>query len=322
MNLLTLYYFVELARELHVTNTAQKLYISQQNLSQHIQRLEQYYGVSLFHRKPKLALTYEGEQLYAVAVKILAEEHEFVNRLADISANSIGSLKLGIPTYRGEISLPSILPQFYEKWPNISIELCDKSSSEMEEMLCNGELDLFIGVMYQDNPKLDSTPLLNDHIYMVCSDHLLKKYYPDTWSVLKNRSERGTDLSAFPGLPFLLPHPSMKLRKTIDQCFLVARVKPKIFLESQSTELFISLFPYDYGAFFCTQARLPAFLSAYPEANAFPLTLKNEIIGHRVVIASHKDRVLPQYAQDFISITKEVFAGIATVLPGRPRPFN
>lgn len=46
MNLLTLFYFVELARELHVTNTAQKLYISQQNLSQHIQRLEQYYGVS------------------------------------------------------------------------------------------------------------------------------------------------------------------------------------------------------------------------------------------------------------------------------------
>ena len=44
MNLLSLYYFVELAKELHVTNTAQKLYISQQNLSQHIQRLEQYYG--------------------------------------------------------------------------------------------------------------------------------------------------------------------------------------------------------------------------------------------------------------------------------------
>ena len=71
MNLLSLYYFVELAKELHVTNTAQKLYISQQNLSQHIQRLEQYYGVPLFHRKPKLALTYAGEQLYAVAVKIL-----------------------------------------------------------------------------------------------------------------------------------------------------------------------------------------------------------------------------------------------------------
>ena len=77
MNLLTLYYFVELARELHVTNTAQKLYISQQNLSQHIQRLEQHYGVSLFHRKPKLALTYEGEQLYAVGCAHSAGYREF-----------------------------------------------------------------------------------------------------------------------------------------------------------------------------------------------------------------------------------------------------
>ena len=172
MNLLTLYYFVELARELHVTNTAQKLYISQQNLSQHIQRLEQYYGVSLFHRKPKLALTYEGEQLYAVAVKILAEEHEFVKPPGRIYRPTASQPEVRDPTYRGR-DLPSQHPPtVYEKWPNISIELCDKSSSEMEEMLCNGELDLFIGVMYQDNPKLDSTPLLNDHIYMVCSDHL------------------------------------------------------------------------------------------------------------------------------------------------------
>ena len=53
MNLQSLYYFVELAKELHVTHTAQKLYISQQNLSQHIQKLEQYYGVTLFNRKRK-----------------------------------------------------------------------------------------------------------------------------------------------------------------------------------------------------------------------------------------------------------------------------
>ena len=86
-----------------------ELYISQQNLSQHIQRLEQHYGVSLFHRKPKLALTYEGEQLYAVAVKILAEEHEFMNRLADISANSIGSAEAGDPHLPGR-DLPAQHP--------------------------------------------------------------------------------------------------------------------------------------------------------------------------------------------------------------------
>lgn len=47
MNLVSLYYFTELAKELHVTNTSQRLYISQQNLTQHIQRLEEHYGVLL-----------------------------------------------------------------------------------------------------------------------------------------------------------------------------------------------------------------------------------------------------------------------------------
>lgn len=76
MNLISLYYFTELAKELHMTNTAQKLYITQQNLSQHIQRLEQYYGVELFYRKPKLSLTYAGEQLLLAAGRILSEEND------------------------------------------------------------------------------------------------------------------------------------------------------------------------------------------------------------------------------------------------------
>lgn len=109
------HHFVELAKELHFTNTAQKLYISQQNLSQHVQKLEQYYGVVLFHRKPKLTLTYAGEQLLASATKILAEEKDLVNRLVNISSNRRGSLKVGIPAYRGQVCLPDILPAFYSK---------------------------------------------------------------------------------------------------------------------------------------------------------------------------------------------------------------
>lgn len=53
LNILSLYYFVVLAKELHMTHAAKKLYITQQNLSQHIQKLEAHYGVELFVRKPK-----------------------------------------------------------------------------------------------------------------------------------------------------------------------------------------------------------------------------------------------------------------------------
>lgn len=317
MNLLSLYYFVELAKELHVTNTAQKLYISQQNLSQHIQRLEQYYGVTLFHRKPKLALTYAGEQLFAAAVKILAEEHDLVNRLSAISENNAGNLKVGIPAYRAQIGLPRILPRFYEKWPNVTIDLVDESSSKMEEMVFNGELDLFIGIMYQDNPKLDITTILNDHIYLVCSDDLLKKYYQDSYAELKYRSSMGVDLKWFARVPMLLPKPPMRLRKTLDKCFLDAKMTPNIFLESSSTELLISLYPYNYGAFFCTQMRLPLLMEQFPEANAFPVKQNDSIIEHRLVLAYHRERYLPAYAEDFITFTKEAFNEIAAIRPQR-----
>ena len=44
MDLISLHYFQELSKDLNMTKTAERLYISQQTLSNHIQRLEQYYN--------------------------------------------------------------------------------------------------------------------------------------------------------------------------------------------------------------------------------------------------------------------------------------
>ena len=55
--------------------------------------------------------------------------------------------------------------------------------------------------------------------------------------------------------------------------------------------------------------RLPMLLAAHPDANAFPLALKKSLINHRLVLAYHKERFLPEYAHDFIEITKDVFDG-------------
>lgn len=54
MNLKSLEYFIEVANDLNITSAAQRLYISQQALSAQIQKLEQYYGVTLFERQPKM----------------------------------------------------------------------------------------------------------------------------------------------------------------------------------------------------------------------------------------------------------------------------
>lgn len=311
MNLVSLYYFTELAKELHVTNTSQRLYISQQNLTQHIQRLEEHYGVLLFDRKPKLALTYAGEELFKTATKILSEETELINMLSNISKTGAGRLRLGIPSYRANICLPKILPLFYKKWPNIKIEIIDKTSDKIEQMLFNNQLDLFIGIKYKDDPKLNITVLLNDHVYVATSDNLLQKYYPNTYKELKNKCNEGINIKELAKLPFLLQKGTSRLRKTIDTCFKNAHITPNIFLESTTTELVMTLFPFDYGAVFCTQMRLGLLKNVAPNANIFPLKINDEFIQHRLVLAYHKEYKIPPHIQDFIDITKEVFKELA-----------
>ena len=61
LDTISLYYFTEAAKDLNFTQTANRLFLSQQNLSSHIARLESKCGCKLFQRKPKVQLTYEGE---------------------------------------------------------------------------------------------------------------------------------------------------------------------------------------------------------------------------------------------------------------------
>lgn len=52
MNLLNLEYFLVAAEELNFTKAAKRLYITQQSLSNHIAKLESYFGADLFDRTP------------------------------------------------------------------------------------------------------------------------------------------------------------------------------------------------------------------------------------------------------------------------------
>ena len=55
MNLRSLEYFLVVTEEMNFTRAAERLFITQQALSSHIQRLEAEYDAELFHRKPVLA---------------------------------------------------------------------------------------------------------------------------------------------------------------------------------------------------------------------------------------------------------------------------
>ena len=135
MDLSSLFYFQELSKDLNMTKTAQRLYISQQTLSNHIQRLEQYYGTQLFYRKPSLSLTCAGEFVLAFAQVVAKEERNLKDILSDIEHQERGSLRIGASMARGTQFLPRILPQFRQRYPQVEMRFVEGLSSNLSGRL-------------------------------------------------------------------------------------------------------------------------------------------------------------------------------------------
>src|SRR5699024_7005166 len=96
LNFRHLRYFLTVAEELNITRAAERLYISQQSLSNHIGNMERELGVKLFVRSPKLSLTYAGELLVGTATQILELQSQYMSKVGDINRQYMGVLRVGV----------------------------------------------------------------------------------------------------------------------------------------------------------------------------------------------------------------------------------
>ena len=135
MDLISLYYFQELSKDLNMTRTAQRLYISQQTLSNHIHRLEQHYGCPLLYRKPTLSLTCAGEFVLSFAQVVRKEERNLEDILSDIEQQERGTLKLGAGSQRGAWILSHLLPDFHRRYPLVQVRFSDGLSTHLETLV-------------------------------------------------------------------------------------------------------------------------------------------------------------------------------------------
>ena len=134
MNLTNLTYFIAAAEELNFTRAARRLYISQQALSSHIAKLEEYYQVPLFDRGNPMTLTDAGRVLYQSAVQVTETLELCDRRLQDIKDFTRGSLSVGIPVTRGTMMLPQLCSAFHQLYPKVHLEIFEgQTTPEVEQ---------------------------------------------------------------------------------------------------------------------------------------------------------------------------------------------
>jgi DNA-binding transcriptional LysR family regulator len=137
-------YFVTLAEELHFGRAAAREHIVQSASSQQLQRLERELDVLLLDRPtPHVELTAVGSAFLVEARQIL----EHVNR-AVAAAQRVGStapvLRVGVVDASYD-SMPQILRQMQEQYPELQIHRVEARVPEQSRQLASGRLDVGIG---------------------------------------------------------------------------------------------------------------------------------------------------------------------------------
>lgn len=308
MNFESIYYFTELAKTLNMNETGEKLYISQQTLSNHIKRLEDYYGTKFFFRKPKLMLTPIGEEYLAYAERLLTNESDMINKIRDLESESIGKLILGASSPRADMFIPSIIEKFTEEFPQVGLVLHEKQSKDLEAMCLENKLDLAISIdeNYQ-NENLKSHLLLDEKLYLCVSDRLLKKHVRNL-KTLKKKSIEKVDLKDFSKLPFLLYTQDNRIRSLINESFKAADVRPNDYIETGYSRIALSICNKAIAAVFISQMNIKRWMEEFDDdVNIFPLYSGDEPVTLGIYAIKNKDRYITKYAKRFVELLEEYF---------------
>lgn len=135
-------YFLMVARERNITRAAEKLFITQPSLSQHIAKLERSLGCQLFDRsKIPLELTSAGKIYY----HYLESCHYLDEKLkAELNNEKLQQLNIGIGTWRGSPLMPAILPGFLKDHPAVKVNLLEFPVSELPVLLEDNRIDFAV----------------------------------------------------------------------------------------------------------------------------------------------------------------------------------
>lgn len=307
MNFQSLEYFVEITRDMNFTHTAERLHTSQQCLSGHIKRLEDHYGIQLFNRKPKLSLTYAGEQLLESSKKILLMESDIYDKLYNISVEKRGRIRVQISPQRSEAYAPKIFPAFSKLHPNVDIELLESASTAAaKKNIRDGDIDFFIGACSSDGPDLTQRFLNWETFFIVASDRMLDSCSRGLSQKIHEVADQkgGLDVSYLRNVPVMLHSPANILRPYIDACFLEAGFEPTIRLEVSTTPTLFRLATKEMGAAFCSSLYFSP--DSLPEGiSAFPLLYHEQTLRYPINLLYRSRNFLPPYMTDLIEITSQ-----------------
>lgn len=293
MNLQWLYYFNTIAELEHYTRAAEKLHVSQSNLSHAIKELENELGAELFERQGRnIKLTKYGEIF-----------QPYVQRTINSLEDGITTLKGYIDPNEGTISLagfpsmaqfaPDLMVRYQSDTNRLDVQFqySQEGWKTLYAMLLDGSVDMILSTRL-NHPQVEAAYI---------GTHRLVVLAPEGHRLA---GEGSVDLRELDGENFIAFDPSGQLRNQLDEIFRELEICPNIVMETLSDQIIYGMVAARRGV-----AIVPYPLAGAPY-NTKILPIANDIPQRKLYLQWNKERYIPpaaKYFRDYVIRSGEVF---------------
>ena len=299
MNLKQAHYIQTVAQEGGITAAAKKLHISQPSLSQMLKQVEGELGVALFDRSVSpFQLTYAGEKYMRAAEIMLRTNDQLEREITEIKNEDSGRLRLGISVQRAMQVLPLAMPWFTAQFPHVSLEITERGSADLEELVRNGEVDLALAALESVSSHL-TYELIEREVtgILAGAKSRLALHYPSGTAITLDMAAEDTFISLKEG---------HSIRLVQDTLFRRYALAPGILLETDSLEVARRVALGTGSCMLCSNIYVDDLVRQH--GAFYPL---RDYENHRHFYACYRKREhLPRYASGFIQIVSQVLNSV------------
>ena len=287
MELRQLEYFQMASRLKNITRAAQRLRVSQPNITVAIKKLETELGVQLFDRSQKqLTLTPEGSVFLKRIELALRNIDDAILEVNDYKQLQKGMIKIGIPPMMGAYLFPKVFSGFRRLRPNLDVLLYEEGSLTIREKLESDELDFGIIIIPESTPNLNVLKLSRNQL-MVC----VAKDSP----LAKNKKITPKDIAES---DLIMMKEGAYLREVVQGKLSALKISPHTVLESSQIVTIKGLVAHKVGIAFL----LDFICENSPDIAAIPFC---DPIFVDIGLAWKREKYVSKAAQAFIDFCKQ-----------------
>lgn len=168
MTLKQLRYLIAIAEAGSFSAAARRAYIAQPALSRQISLLESELELQLLDRQHDgVALTESGRRLYEVARSVVQKLDSVKDELTSTRGDPKGQVSISIPATASALLLPQIIARAMEKFPSISLRVCDGLTREGGQAIELGKVDFGVVPNAEELEHVAAEPIFTEDLYWV-----------------------------------------------------------------------------------------------------------------------------------------------------------